>query len=179
MLNGLAPILMFTFPPAGSGTVVAGIPVIGRFFSQVGVPIPIYLDEKLTGILVESENAAIDVDIQAEQTADGEAKVTQKGLDSTITVNMLAKKDAPLLGALLAFSDQIFLKAIANNYRLSYLNGSTLVFNGLLKSLTSTKGENDDLVRIAMVISKSNMLAPTPKTPTPQVTPIQGATPIG
>ncbi len=178
MLNGLAPILMFSFPPKVEGLSGTKIPVTENFFTALGTPIPLYLDEKLTGIVVDNESKAVEIEIEADQTVKELPSVAQRGLDSIVTINMKASRNAPILAALLAFSDQIFLKAVANNYRVSYLNGSTLVFNGLLKSFTHTVGEDDDLVRISMVLSKANQLPPTPTATTPQVPMTTGTIPV-
>lgn len=178
MLNGIAPLLMFTFPPAKPHTFVAGIPLLGDFLTNVGVPIPIYLDENLTGIYVDNETKGIDFEIEADQTTAEEGLVRTKGVDSTVTIQLLAKREAPLLGALLAFADQIFLKAVSQNYRITYLNGSTTVFNGLLKQFTTSKATDDDLTRFTIVISKANQLAPTPKIESPQVPVQTGTVPV-
>ncbi len=177
MLNGLAPLIIYKFPVAGSGTFGAKIPIIGKFFSQVGVPIPIYLDEKLTGIYVDSESKAVELDVTTDQTPDGQTLVSQKGVDSIVTINFVAKKDSIILAAFLAFNDLIFQQAISTAYSITYINGATLIFDGLLRSFTSSQGIDDDLIRITMTISKANMKPPTPKPAQAQVDPDRGTLP--
>src|SRR5690606_12365506 len=115
---------------------LSGIPLIGESLAEnVGVPIPLYLDEQLTGVYIESESKSIDVETETKPRFDEKKpEVRQTALNSLIAINMLAKKDAVLLSVLLALNDLIFTKVVSQNYRISYLNGATTVFNGLFHS---------------------------------------------
>src|SRR4051812_34876723 len=101
MLNGIAPIIIFTFPPMigiDLSKFLKGIPLIGDALGNIGLPIPIYLDEGLTGIFVDSESKSIDIDTDITPkyvTAPGGAitstnLVNQSGLNNLVTVNMIA-----------------------------------------------------------------------------------------
>lgn len=156
MLNGIAPVLIFNFPPPPKSTLVGGIPVLGEQIERLGfLPIPIYLDEQLTGIQVEEETHSIAFDINAEQTNDEKTLASVKGLDSTVTVRLNARKGNPILSALLTFSDIIFKKAVSQNFSITYLNGPILIFDGLLRSFDTSVGVDDDRIRINMTISKA------------------------
>ncbi len=162
MLNGIAPLLIFhLYPEASSAAAktLAGIPKVGDFISQnVGIPIPIYLDRRLTGIQLDNENKGIDVDTEFRQSFDPEvpSKYVQKGLNSLVSINMIAQKDSILLTVLLALSDQIFQRVVRQSYGISYLHGPTAIFNGLLHGFSSSVSADDDLYRIVLQISKAN-----------------------
>lgn len=184
MLNGVAPILIFTFPvvpksPAYNALV--GIPFIGQQLADnIGVPIPIYLDEKLTGIYIDSESKALDIEttVEAKDEA-GKPDVRQRGLNNIVTVNLVALRDSILLGALLAFNDMIFQRVVSQEYSVSYLNGPTTIFNGLLHQFNTSVDTDTDLMRVSIQISKANQNKATPDSGVGTLTKITGATPAG
>lgn len=182
MLNGIAPVLIFTFKPLSfsrAASTVAGIPLIGSTLSDVvGIPIPIYMDEKLTGIFIESESKAIDIATKVQVRYDGKPSVEQQALNSIVTINMLASKSSILLSVLLAMCDQIFSKVVAQNYSIHYLNGPTTIFGGLLHGFSTQAGSDDDLLRIVMQISKGKQETPTPGSVVSVLPKITGATPV-
>lgn len=160
MLGGLHPILIFNFPIALKNPLTAaseGVPTAERtWIDKIGIPIPIYLDPNLTGIHVDSETKALDIESDPYTSQDGKTTVViQKALNNTVTVNLIAKRDSIILAALLSMSDLVFTKVISQEYGVTYLNGPTTVFNGLLDSFTAHPGDNDDLMRITIVLSKA------------------------
>ncbi len=165
MLGGLAPILIFSFPFDANSVnpvfnALSGIPLIGKdFATNVGVPIPLYLDENLTGLFVESENKAIDIETTIEPRFDGKAPVmTQKALNVSVTINL---------------SDLAVPKLASLKYRISYLNGPTVILGGLLSGLTVTSGSDNDLMNIALSLQKSDSLGPPPN-PYNTLAPVNG-----
>lgn len=170
MLGGVAPILIFTFPP-NTGTdlqrVLGGIPLIGDSLSDlVGIPIPIYLDENLTGIYIESESKALDIDtdiVPVYRTDNTKATtnfINQSGINNLVSVNMVASKDSLILSVLLALADMVFTKLVSGKYKLSYINGTTLIFGGLLHSFSVQGSSDDTLLKIQMQIQKNNQNKP-------------------
>lgn len=182
MLNGVAPILIFNFMPQLTTTLfkgVAGIPILKDILPNIGIPMPIYLDENLTGIYVESESKAIDIDTNVQARYDGKApSVDQRGLNSLITVNMIANRDSIMLAVLLSMNDIIFQRVVQASYNISYLNGTTTVFNALLHGFSTQQGSDDDLVRIVLQLSKANQSKPNPANLTSQLPKITGAIPV-
>lgn len=165
MLGGIAPILIFTFPPIlgiDLTSIISGIPIVGKdSLAGIGLPIPIYLDEKTTGIYVESETKAIDIDtdispVYRKTTNEITNYVNQSGVNNIVTVNMLASSENIFLSALLALNDMIFDRVAQTKYRVTYINKSTLVFGGLLHSFSTQASSNDNLLRITMQIQRNN-----------------------
>lgn len=161
MLNGVAPIFIFTIPPTPKLlTSVAGIPVLSDLVGAVGVPIPIYLDEKLTGVYVSSEEKSIDIDNDVAPLNAGKAKVFQRPLDSLVTINLFGKKDSTALIVLLAMCDLVFEK-LKYGYGITYLNGPTTLFGGVLKTFSTHTTTDDDLIRIVVQLSKAKSQSTT------------------
>ena len=165
MLGGIAPILIFTFPPMlgiDLTSLISGIPLIGDSLSGIGVPIPLYLDERLTGLYVESETKAIDIDTDVtptyrKTTNDITNYISQSGINNIITINMLASRDNLFLSALIALNDMIFERVVKTKYRVSYINKTTLIFGGLLHSFSTAASSEDTLLKITMQIQKINL----------------------
>lgn len=183
MLGGLAPLLIFNFavtPKSPVFNALSGIPLIGpSVAANIGVPIPIYMDEELTGIVVESETRAIDIDTVIQARNDGGPPLTdQRGLNSLVTVNMIGSKDSILLNVLLAMSDLIVQKIVSKEYKVSYSNGPTTVIGGLLHGLSTSTTSDDDLIRIVLQIQKPPVNATVPNNVTSVLPKITGATPV-
>jgi hypothetical protein len=186
MLGGVAPILIFSFPPdigVNLGKLLGGIPVIGSSLSDVGIPIPIYLDENLTGIYVESESKNLDIDTdivpvyRSDNTKTATNFINQSGINNLVTVNLLANKDSIILSALLALNDLVFSKLVSGKYRMSYINGTTIIFGGLLHGFSVQSNSNDTLLKIQMQIQKNNQNKPTVVNQYLSVSPVRGPTP--
>lgn len=182
MLNGVAPILIFSFKPELTANLfkgVAGLPVLGDVLPNIGIPIPIYLDENLTGIYVDSESKAIDIDTNVQARYDGKPpSVDQRGLNNLITVNMFANRESVMLAVLLALNDMVFQRVVQASYNVSYINGITTVFNALLHGFSTQEGSDDNLVRIVLQLSKANQSKPNPANLTSVLPKITGATPV-
>lgn len=182
MLGGIAPILIFYFPTKikiPGVNALSGIPILDQLPTQLGVPIPVYLDENLTGILVDTESKAIDIDTVAQQRNDGGPPlVNQRGLNNLVTINMIAKRDSIILAMLLALNDMIFQRVVSREYSVSYTNGPTTIFGGLLHGFSSTAEADTDLVNITMQISKSSEQGTAPPNTVAVLPKITGATPV-
>lgn len=188
MLGGVAPILIFTFPPSigvDLSKVLGGIPLIGSSLKEVGIPIPIYLDENLTGIFIESESKALDIDTdivpvyRSDNTKTATNLIQQSGINNLVTVSMIANKNSLILSVLLALNDMVFSKLITGKYNLSYINGTTLIFGGLLHSFSVQGSSTDELLRIQMQIQKNGQNKPSVVSQYLSVPPITGALPTG
>lgn len=186
MLGGIAPIIIFTFPPAlgiDFSRVLGGIPLIGDALSGVGIPIPVYLDENLTGIYIESESKSLDIDTdivpvyRSDNTKTATNFINQSGINNLVTVNLLANRDSLILSVLLALNDMVFSKLVSGKYTMSYINGTTLIFGGLLHSFSVQANSDDTLLKIQMQIQKNNQNKPSVVSQYLNVPAIPGVTP--
>lgn len=168
MLNGIAPILIFQIPkllPLPALSSLGGIPVL-KGLSVPGIPIPLYLDEKLTGIYVVDETGGLTVDTSAQYNqVTKKTEFDQRGVENTITVSMLANPDSVVLGAIIAFLDTIFQQLVEVEYSVSYINGSTLILGGLIAGFNKQVGSDDNLIRLTLHLQKKDQA--TPATPDP------------
>src|SRR5690606_879327 len=170
MLNGLYPILIFQFYTK-IGVDIAnatGIPLPKSDDKGVPLtPIPFYLDENFTGILITSESKAIDVETENESSEEGkEVKTFQKTLSNRVTIEMVASKSSLVVTAILAFFEQIYKKVTAKEYSISYLSGGITVFNEYIQEFAVHQSNNDDPYHIRLTLEKGNQETQTQKKPT-------------
>lgn len=159
MLGGVAPIFLFTFfknIPSIKDS-VAAVPVVSQDDNQINLPpIPLYLDENLTGLYIDSENKSIDADTTIETLTSGATPITnQKAVNSTITINMVAKKDSIGLTILSAMMDIIYQKLTSKEYQVTYLHGAVTVFGGLLHAYSVQQNSENELCQITVTLVKN------------------------
>jgi hypothetical protein len=182
MLNGLDPIILIQFyeaPPAVFDT-LEKIPLISSYTDRIGLPpIPIYLSEKLTGLYIDNEDKNVDIQTVTETLSDGSTPFTfQKGVGSTVRINLVASKESIGVTLLSALADQIFEKVSSKQYTVSYLHGAVTIFNGLMHSFSINQNANDDLYNIAIELSRSGTANETQQqTDVPQVPGTVGGVP--
>lgn len=182
MLGGIDPIIIFSFPlkpKIPTLTAVPGLPtVVDTFLQESGLPIPIYLSKSL-GIQIESENTAIDIDTEPKAKEDGGTpEVSQRGLNSVVTINFFVEKNSIILTVLLGLVDMAFSKLVSREYSVTYLNGPIVIFSGLLHGFTANQGSDDTLMRLSLQISKANQKTTEPDDTRFYLPRVTGATPI-
>lgn len=179
MLGGLDPIIIFNLkkrPPAATGE--SSIPIVSDVVNLISLPaIPVYLSEKLTGILIDAEEKSIEVHTETNTLTDGSApEMNQRAIQSVVNITMKAKQSsigATLLGAL---SDLIFPKLTSKEYSITYLHGAVTVFDGLLNSFSMIPNTDDDLYIIQLSLIKP---APDTSKKVVEVPKITSALPVG
>lgn len=157
MLGGLAPILIYSISPGNPvSSLFSGIPLLGDTISGLGIPIPIYLDERFTKLQVESDSYQADVATETTVTKDVflSTKYDQRVLESSVSVELHGEKNSLILQAIIALTDLILTKVVDRNYSISYLNGPTVLLGGLLKSFSVQQGSDDTLIRIKIDLIK-------------------------
>jgi hypothetical protein len=169
MLNGLDPIIIFSFFKR-KPTITPRFPKypnVSEFVDKFELPpIPIYLSESITGLYIDTEEKNIDISTAVETLRSGdEPFYSQKGIGSTIAINLLASKDSIGLALLLPILDQLFSRVTSKEYSVTYLHGAITLFNGLLHSFSVNQDSNTDLIHLKLELSKDS------KPKAPQVTP--------
>lgn len=166
MLGGIDPVLIFQFAvlaPSISPT-LAKIPIVASIPTILDMPpIPIYLSETLFNIVIDGESKNVDIDTTTETQSDGSAPVvTQKGVQSGITIEIEGKRDSVALILLSSMIDVAFDKVSSGEYTITYLHGPITVFRGLLNSFSSEMVPGTDKLSIKIGISrgKSNPTKP-------------------
>ncbi len=187
MLNGIAPIMIFQFAKTAVTTndTIASVPVIANAIlkaKQLLPAIPLYLDEKLTGLAIvsESKNVDINTDTVALTDSTGDMINNQNALSSTVTITMKAKRGTIGLAILSALIDVLFKKVTAKEYTITYLHGAVVIFGALLHSFEINENDDTELSEIKLVIidpGKAKLTSIIPNTGVSLQTPVAGVHP--
>ncbi len=191
MLQGIDPLLVIVFKNKGildffgPASLTPGLGDV--VFDTIGLPIPIYLSERLTGIYVDSETRSVDVNTKIDPVTTKDPvtfevaapTVSQTSADSQLTVNLLCRRGTIMLTALLALMDQIVDRLVTAEYSITYLNGPTAIFGALLHRFGTSVSKDNDLVRMELVLSTAAKESPTPKAAVTAIPKVAGATPLG
>ncbi len=118
-------------------------------------PIPIYLNENLTGLFVDTENKNLDFDTSADTLINGAAPVvTQKPINSTVKITLHGLKDSIGLALISAIADLVLPKATSHEYSITYIHGATIVIAGLLHTFAIEQNSDNDLATVTLELTK-------------------------
>jgi len=158
MLNGIDPIIIFQFSKLASdaNSLLTKIPVISKIPTVIEQPpIPIYLSEELTGLYIDTEDKNVDIQTDTETLSSGDApETTQKGVGSTVTINLVAKKDSVGMSLLSAMIDLVFDKVTSREYAITYMHGATTIFRAVLHSFAVSQNSSNDLLSVKIELSR-------------------------
>jgi len=165
MLNGLDPILIFNISKNVSfiktNITDKKIPVASQIIEKISLPvIPVYLSRDLTGLSIDTEDKAIEIDTQIETLQSSESFITQRGLNNTVTVQILAEKGSIGLTLLAALSDFVFPLVTAKEITMTYMHGAITVFDGLLHSFKIGQNANSTLQTITIELVRIGINKP-------------------
>jgi len=181
MLGGIDPIIIFQFSKLASvaGETISKIPIVSKIPTVVDQPpIPIYLSEELTGIYIDSEDKNVDISTDTETLTDGSSPdVNQKGIGTTVSINLLAKKDSIGMALLSAMIDLVYEKVTSKEYAITYLHGATTIFRGVLHSFSVNQSADNDLLTVKIELSKGSK-NPAKPAEVPVVPKVTGAVPL-
>lgn len=157
MLGGIAPILIISIKKNIDTTqgFLSKIPLVSKLGSQVPLPpIPIYLDENLTGLYVQTQEKSVDVETKSDGSTDGsDPKNNQTPVGSVVSVELNGLRDSIGLTLLNAVIDLIVPRLVSKEYSITYLNGSQTVFDGLLHSykVSEISGSTKSTIMLELV----------------------------
>lgn len=209
MLNGIDPLIIIVLKVAPPDDLL-GIPLpegVSSLIGAIGLPIPIYLAERpraalgnampggaggkllsQSAIIVESETRSIDLETTVEATTakdpltglTANPKVTQRALDTQVTVNLVASRDSILITALIAMMEFLLSRLQSKEYSIHYINKSTVIFGGLLNRFATSTNPNEDKIQVELVLSTAKKELPTaipPKIPIAATSSVSLSTP--
>lgn len=160
MLGGLDPVIIIQFKKRVESAADANalIPVVSQEPTLISLPpIPIYLSEKLFNIAIGGTSKSIDIETDTETLTNGQdPNVNQKGIQSSVEVNIEGKQDSVALTLLSAMIDQIYDRVSSKEYSISFLYGATTVFNALLHSFSAETVEGTDKLLIKIKLTKGS-----------------------
>lgn len=153
--------------------------MIASIVDVIDLPvIPIYLSESLTGIFIDTESKSIEIDTSTDTLSDGSTPATnQRGIQSTVKIEMVASKDSIGVALFAAMADLVFPKVTSKEYSISYLHGAVTVFAGLLHSFSISQDGGTTLSKISIELIKPSAIA-TLKSTIPVVGKVTGAVPL-
>lgn len=162
MLGGIAPLLIITLKKAPGPE----DPLLPFLRQEIGgetvdlAVIPLYLSRELSGLIVESESKTIDIRTDTDtQVTDNPPEAMQRGVNSVISISILATKDAPGINVLMALSDKMFewVTNPTRPYSVTWLNGAFTLFEGLFDSFTVNQSTEDPSVyKITLQLSNAS-----------------------
>ncbi len=189
MLNGIDPILIFNFSKVSKKTanVIADVKksssLVADIVTFTDLPaIPLYLSQRLTGLMIDSEDKSIEVETDTETLELGKAPLnTQRGLNNTVKIQLSAVKDSIGLTLLTALSDVVFPLVTSKEYSITYLHGAVTVFAGLLHSFNINQNSNNELYTITIELVRTGFLqkAGPPQVPNVLKTVLKSGTKVG
>lgn len=143
-LGGLAPIIIFTFfkkitVPSILGIASIKIPLI---------PIPVYLDEKLTGIQIDDYSRTISIDIMRDGVT-----AFEKVSGDVVNLKFRARKNNIVLTALTALFDTVLKKVETKEYQLTIFYDNIFLFDASLESFQTNLVDGTDLREISIQVA--------------------------
>jgi hypothetical protein len=168
MLGGLDPVIIFQFSALAPSLAdaLSKIPVIAKIPTLIDQPpIPIYLSETVFNIVIDGESKSVDIETTTETMSDGSSPdVNQKGIQSSVEINIEGKKDSVALTLLSALVDIAFDKVTSKEYAITYLHGATTVFRAVLHtySVETVPGTDKLSVKIGLSRGQKNPSKPSP-----------------
>lgn len=187
MLGGIDPVIIFqfskkvpsTFVGPTAPSFVAKIPLVSQVPTFVQQPpIPIYLSRQITGLIIGSEERNIDIATDVETTTDGSTSVvTQKGINSTLSVTLIGRKNAVGISLVTAMMDQLFEKATSGEYAVSYFHGAMTIFRAKIQSFSASQEPGTDKIELKIELTKGQK-DPEVKAAVPEVSRFTGAVPV-
>lgn len=146
MLGGIAPIIIFTF--------YKSIPTpsfLSSFISTPQIPllpIPIYLDEKLTGIILDDYNRNITVENTQESGA-----TFEKVLGDVVVLKFGAKKNNIVLTAITALLGQVLNYVNKKEYKITLFYDNIFILDASLESFQTNLRDGTDFREITITIA--------------------------
>lgn len=144
MLGGTAPVLVFNFASITSQSILnkVGINIAEDSIFSFAVPvvsIPFYLDEKLTGIILDDHEKTINIEFEQDDEFNYE-----KVISSDVKVTLVAQKDNVAFQAFLALFEQILKKVSSKSYKIYFYYDDVFMTDASLKDFSVTTRENTD-----------------------------------
>lgn len=138
MLGGTAPVMVFNFSSLNIFGYEIKNPTLFGFEIPL-ISIPIYLDEKLTGILVEDHERSINVEFETDGLNNYEREIS-----SDVKLTLVAQKDNTALQAFLAYFEQILKRVNNASYKIYFYYDDIFMTNASLKDFSVSTRQNTD-----------------------------------
>lgn len=166
-LNGLAPVIIFKLykqNPVWKIGETSDSSLIGKEISlkdwqnmpewqkllyHTPIPIPIYLDERLTEIACDEADQSIDFDVKNIGT-----NTYQTDIGSDVSVSLIGTTDNAVLMTLLSVIKQITGLLSSQRYSVTLYYNSVFVLDGLIKHISQSTVPNTNKKLIQLILSE-------------------------
>lgn len=144
MLGGTSPVMVFNFASLNSASILKklGINIGEDSIFNFNIPItiiPVYLDEKLTGIIADDHERSINIEFETDGFGNYEREIS-----SDVKIILKAQKDNRAFQAFLALFEQIVKRIPEKAYKIYLYYDDVFLTNAGLKDFNVTTGENTD-----------------------------------
>lgn len=145
MLGGTAPVLVFNFASISSASILnkLGFNIGEDSIFNFDIPlvsVPVYLDEKLTGILVDDHEKTINIEFET----DGVGGNYEREISSDVKVSLIAQKENVAFQGFLALFEQALKRIPTQSYKIYFYYDDVFMTNASLKDFAVTTRENTD-----------------------------------
>ena len=144
MLNGLAPVLVYTYKPVDTSFSIFGYEV-----PSIGLPVPIYLDERITGIMGEGASNKISI-----ETSTINNQTYTRQVSNDVSLKLRCRNNNLVGQTLIAILGEAFKHTSADKYSISLFYDSTFMLDAYLKDFYSRPIDNTDMREIGITLSK-------------------------
>lgn len=144
MLGGTAPVMLFNFASISSRSILEklGIDIGVDSLLDFDIPlvsIPVYLDEKLTGIICDDHERSINIEFET----DGQNNY-EREISSDVKITLLARKDNIAFQGFLSLFELILKKIPEKAYKIYLYYDDVFLTNASLKDFNVTTRTNTD-----------------------------------
>lgn len=142
MLGGKAPVMVFNFASIPSKTVLEklGIKIGEDSIFNFDIPflsIPVYLDEELTGILVDDHERTINLEYETDGVNNYEREVS-----SDVAVTVISQRDNVAMNAFLALFEKILKYVNEKSYKIYFYYDDVFLTDAGLKDFNVSTRPN-------------------------------------
>lgn len=144
MLGGTAPVMVFNFASISSKSLLEklGIKIGEDSLFNFDIPyfsIPVYLDEQLTGLLVDDHERSINIEYETDGVNNYEREIS-----SDVAITIIARKDNVALQAFLALFEKILKYVNEKSYKIYFYYDDVFLTNAGLKDFNVSTRPNTD-----------------------------------
>ena len=144
MLNGIAPVLIYQYQPIDTSFSIFGFEV-----PSIGIPIPIYLDDKVTGIMGEGASNKISI-----ETGTFNYHTYTRQVSNDVNIKLRCRNNNLVGQTLLAILGEAFKQTSEDKYSISLFYDSTFIIDAYLKDFYSRPIDNTDMREIGITLAK-------------------------
>lgn len=153
MLGGTSPVIVFNFASISSKDILSkiGINISENSIFNFDIPIysiPFYLDENLTGILVDDHERSVNIEFET----DGQNNY-EREISSDTKITLIAERGNVTLQAFLSIFEQILKRLAPVSYKIYFYYDDVFMTNASLKDFSVSTRQGTDTRVITLTLT--------------------------